>query len=448
MKKNAILVLAALFMNSAAVAQEMVAPISIEPYKVGVDDVLDIGVIKPEVIAYTVTVAPDGAINFPYIGSVQAEGLTLPKIQAELQTRLAEYMEFPIVSVALRENRSKKFVIYGQVAHPGAFPVAERMTVLHAITVAGGLIESSSTGNVKLLRPKPDKTGKPDIIELDINAIFKGEHENLFVLPGDTLTVQVDKFFVSGHVARPGAYPVEENMTVLHAITVAGGFVESNSTGKIKLLRKKVKNGTPKIININIEDILKGSSQNVTILPGDAMVVTVDKFFISGPVVRPGSYPVDESMTLLQAITVAGGFADSNIEGKVTLLRQKPESPEFGVVESPSLKTVLSGATNNITVEPGDTIVVSTDKFFVYGEVQRPGIYPLEPTTTPLKAISMAGGLAKFGKSSKVKILRKSGNSGKVEEIDANLTGALSASAEGEVLLKADDVVVVSEGIF
>src|SRR5262245_57177063 len=60
-------------------------------YMVGVDDILDIGVIKPETIAYTVTVSPDGAITFPYIGNVRVQGHTLSTIQDEVQKRLADY---------------------------------------------------------------------------------------------------------------------------------------------------------------------------------------------------------------------------------------------------------------------------------------------------------------------------------------------------------------------
>src|SRR5262245_9596611 len=81
---------------SPVFGQEFVQPTAVEPvrtpvpaapvnYMVGVDDVLDIGIIKPEPIGYTVTVAPDGAITFPYIGNVRVQGLTLPGIQTEIQ---------------------------------------------------------------------------------------------------------------------------------------------------------------------------------------------------------------------------------------------------------------------------------------------------------------------------------------------------------------------------
>ncbi len=294
-------------------------------YRVGVDDVLDINVIKPEVMSSTVAVAPDGAITFPYIGNVLAEGLTLPEIQEAIQRELAEgYMEYPVVSVSLRESRSRKFTIYGQVMKPGAYPVEANMTMLRAITVAGGFIHPGSTGTIKLLRPKKASTDFT-VIKSDVSSILDGRDADVKVQAGDTIVVSMDKFFVYGQVVRPGAYPVEEHMTLMHAITVANGFVESGSTGRVKLFRPSTTGATSKIIESDIADILQGKDRNVFVEAGDTIVVSVDKYYVSGKVVRPGAYPVEEHMTLLHAITVAGGFSDPATTGEVKLLRPTEE---------------------------------------------------------------------------------------------------------------------------
>ncbi len=500
-------------------------------YKVGVDDVLDINILKPVTITSTVTVAPDGAITFPYIGNVQVKGWTLPKIQEEVQKRLSSgYMEYPVVSVSLKATRSKKFIIYGQVVHPGSYSIDENMTLLHAITEAGGFIVPGCMGHVKLLRPRTENSefkviesdiasilsgknenvtvlandtiivsvdkyfvygqiakpgsypveenmtllravtdaggfiesgstgtvkllrsiagkGEFKVTESNIKGILNGAAQNVTVLSGDTIVVSMDKFFVYGQVIRPGAYPVEENMTLLHAITLAGGFIESGLTGRVKLFRPKTANSDAKVIETNIKDVLSGANQNITVLPGDTVVVSVDKFFVSGQVNRPGAYPVEENMSLLHAITLAGGFTDSNSKGTVKLLRPKASSNDSEVI-SADMSEILNGAHRDVMVLPGDTIVVASDKFFVYGEVTRPGMYPLETNTSALTAISIAGGFSKFGSASRVKVLRMNGQAGKYDTTNVNIKEVIAGSSKADVLLQSGDIVVVSEGLF
>ena len=416
-------------------------------YKVGVDDVLDISVIKPEKIESTAVIAPDGTVTFPYIGNVHVEGLSLPAIQDEIQRRLANgYMEYPLVSVSLKATRSKKFTIYGQVVRPNAYPVQEGMTILRAITEAGGFIVPGSTGKVKLLRPQgPGR--EAEVVESDINAILNGAVQET-VLPGDTVIVMVDKFFVYGQVNKPGAYPVEENMTILHAITVAGGFIQSGSTGRVKLFRPHAVNNEFKVIESDIKDILSGANQDITILAGDTIVVSADKFFVSGQVNRPGAYPVEENMTLLQAITVAGGFMESGSTGKVKLLRKEDVGSE-SVVSECDIKAVLNGMNKSVFVLPGDTIVVSADKFFVSGQVVRPGVYPAEENMTLLRAITLAGGFVESGSTAgKVKLLRPKSDGGEFEMLETDITAVLSGTSHSVMVLPGDTIVVSSDKFF
>ncbi|MCA9405973.1 MAG: SLBB domain-containing protein [Candidatus Omnitrophica bacterium] len=462
-------------MAGTAYSQEKTdAALKEKEYKVGVDDVLDISVIKPQPFSSTVTVAPDGAITFPYIGSVHVKGMSLPDIQEEIQKRLSDgYVEYPIVSVSLRQSLSRKFTIYGEVLRPGAFPVEEDMTLLDAITIGGGLTVPGSTGRAKIVHPA--EGGRPQIIELNITDILNGVAEDVVISPGDKIAVSVDKFLVYGQVLRPGAFPAEQNMTLIHAITMAGGFTSPGSSGKVKLLRpaqasskpsaekadqlsqlwkdhknnsdKIIKDGKFQILEADIASILKGDHQDVFVRPGDTVVVSLDKFYISGQVQRPGSYPVEETMILPHAISLAGGFVDPNTKGTVKLLRPNESGEQSAVVES-DITSILEGYHQDVKVLPGDTIVVSADKFFVYGEVQRPGMYPLETSTTPLTAITMAGGFTKFGSASRVKILRLNEQYNLYDTINVDIKDVISGYSKADVVLKSGDVVVVEEGRF
>jgi polysaccharide export outer membrane protein len=163
---------------------------AVGPYMIGVDDVLEINVLKPETLTSTVSVSPDGTINFPYIGNVMLKGRTVEQVQQEVQTRLGDgYMKYPIVSVALKESRSRKFFVYGEVLKPGAYAIEENTSVLRAISIAGGFSKFGSSSRVKVLRPKK---GGPSYepIKINITAVMDGDcSADLLLRAGDVIVV-------------------------------------------------------------------------------------------------------------------------------------------------------------------------------------------------------------------------------------------------------------------
>ena len=159
-------------------------------YVIGADDVLDISVLQPEKMLVTVAVSPDGAITFPYIGTVQLKGLTLESAQNEIQSRLADgYMKYPVVSIALRQATSKKFFVYGEVMKPGTYRLEENMTILKAISLAGGFTKFGSTSRVKVLRSKKGGAGY-ETIKVNLNAAMNGSsRSDVMLKDGDIVVV-------------------------------------------------------------------------------------------------------------------------------------------------------------------------------------------------------------------------------------------------------------------
>lgn len=163
---------------------------AVEQYLIGNDDILQVAVLQPDELLMEVTVQPDGYFTFPYIGNVLAKDSTLENIQKEVQSRLADgYMKYPVVSVTLKESRSKRFFVYGEVTTPGAYPLDSSMTVFKALSVAGGFSKFGSSSRVKVMRLKTDGPGY-EMIKVDIKAIMNGSNEADIVLkPGDTVVV-------------------------------------------------------------------------------------------------------------------------------------------------------------------------------------------------------------------------------------------------------------------
>jgi len=168
---------------------------TVTQYIVGIGDILDISVLQPDKLDAEVTVAPDGSINFPYVGMVPAKGFNLSQIQDNIQKKLSDgYMKYPIVSVSLKQSLSKKFFVYGEVIKPGTYYCDESTTVLRAISLAGGFTKFGSSSNVKVLRARKDKPGY-DPIKVNVKGLMDGDaKEDILLMPDDILVVSEGMF--------------------------------------------------------------------------------------------------------------------------------------------------------------------------------------------------------------------------------------------------------------
>lgn len=166
-----------------------------DEYTVGIDDILEISVLKPDEIMRIVNVSPDGTIMFPYIGNVLVKDLSVSQIQEKIQNRLADgYMKYPVVLVSLQESRSRKFFVYGEIIRPGSYPVEENTTVLKAISMTGGFTKYGSSSRVKVLRQKENEPGY-DTIKIDIKAVMNGDSTlDIIIHPGDMIVVSEGVF--------------------------------------------------------------------------------------------------------------------------------------------------------------------------------------------------------------------------------------------------------------
>ncbi|MBI3563128.1 MAG: polysaccharide biosynthesis/export family protein [Gammaproteobacteria bacterium] len=163
-----------------------------EPYKIGVDDTVQVSVWHNPDLSVTVPVRPDGKISMPLIGDVQAGGLTAEQVAAGIKTKLSTYIREPQVAVILTMLRSHEFLtrvrVTGAVRTPSSFPHRQGMTVLDAILSAGGLNEFAAPSRARLYRTIKGQTKSIDI-DLD-DIINKGKLEQNYVLqPGDVVTV-------------------------------------------------------------------------------------------------------------------------------------------------------------------------------------------------------------------------------------------------------------------
>ena len=247
-----------------------------QQYTVGLGDVLDINVLDHDELKTKAPVTSDGLISFPYIGSINVKGLSLSDIEKEITKRLSSsYIKYPVVSVTLTSYEAVKFFVYGEVRNPGRFVLESNMTVLKAISAAGGITPGGLYGKVKLRRKQKGGHEYKEI-NLDLkNTAESNKNCDMLIEDEDIVVVELSKdFFVYGEVARPGKYTLEDNMTVLKAISIAGGFAKFGSPDRVKILRTVPGKVGYENIKVDIKSAVKGEvGKDIGLQSGDIVTV-------------------------------------------------------------------------------------------------------------------------------------------------------------------------------
>jgi polysaccharide export outer membrane protein len=133
-----------------------------------------------------------GSISFPYIGKVDVAGKTPSDVEADIQKRLAaDYLKDPIVSILVEESNSKKVSVFGQVNTAGTYPYTDGMTVVEAISKAGGFTGMARKNAVTVTRTD---RGKKTKFTVPVESIAEGKAPNFFMRPGDVIFVDERSF--------------------------------------------------------------------------------------------------------------------------------------------------------------------------------------------------------------------------------------------------------------
>lgn len=246
-------------------------------YKVGLGDVLNISVLDHDELKTNAPVTSDGSISFPYIGSIKVKGLSLSDIEKEISKRLSSsYIKYPVVSVTLTTFESVKYFVYGEVKNPGRFTLeGGNMTVLKAISAAGGITSDGLYGKVKLRRKQKGGHEYKEI-NLDLkNTTESNMNCDMLIEDEDIVVVERSKdFFVYGEVVRPGKYTLEDNMTVLRAISIAGGFAKYGSPDRVKILRAVPGKVGYENIKVDMKSAVKGEvGKDIRLESNDIVIV-------------------------------------------------------------------------------------------------------------------------------------------------------------------------------
>ena len=161
---------------------------SADAYKLNQGDALQISVWGEETLQKEVKVLPDGSISFPLAGRVEVAGNTTTEVEKLVTDKLKTYLPDPQVTVIVSNIEGNRAYILGKVLRTGPILLASPMTVLQALSLAGGLDKFADLDQIKVLR---SVSGKQIVIPVNYDRLIKGQNleSNILLSTGDTILV-------------------------------------------------------------------------------------------------------------------------------------------------------------------------------------------------------------------------------------------------------------------
>ena len=266
-------------------------------YVVCPGDVLEIYVFEVPEISRSYRVSPDGFITLPLLSEpIAAAGLTPSQLSRVIAKRFrdAGLLANPQVTMSVKETRLHSVVIAGAVKKPQVYPVFGPTRLLPVLSQAEGLADDAGdiavvnrgeigmrvAGPASAQATRGQAGSVSSSLSVDVRKLLETGDENLDLLlyPGDRVTVQrAGIVYVIGAVARPGGYPlkdVQEEMTVLKVLALAGDLTSSAQRSKVVILRKKEQAVTGREeIAVDLKRIIAGRVPDRRLYDNDILFV-------------------------------------------------------------------------------------------------------------------------------------------------------------------------------
>lgn len=160
------------------------AAVDPKSYRIGAEDIILIRVWREPDLSGLVSVRPDGKINLLLVGEIDAADTTPVELESRISKAYEKVLKNPIVSLQVQKVESKRYLLSGEVNKAGAFPLVRPMTVLEAITIAGGIREFGNGKKIIIMRGT-------ERLKFNFNEVIKGKklEQNIVLQSGDHIIV-------------------------------------------------------------------------------------------------------------------------------------------------------------------------------------------------------------------------------------------------------------------
>lgn len=259
-------------------------------YILGPNDQIFIRSNAEEISDRPYRVDQDGYINLPLVERVPVSGLTVSALERDLVVRLRMFLVAPEVSINVTAFRNEPVSFFGAFVRPGVHPLTGSRTLIEMLAEAGGLQPNASrhlritrraeNGPILLPGAVVDPNTMTSSVEIDITTLMQelNPAENIELKAYDLITaIQSQPVYVGGEVARPAPIDLanRETMTIMQALTQAGGFTQYSKRKEIYVLRPVTGTGKVARIDINIKNIINGEDNDFPLYAND--IVYVDR---------------------------------------------------------------------------------------------------------------------------------------------------------------------------
>lgn len=455
---------AALFRNSAATVenskQRTQLDIPVGPdYVIGPGDQLVIDYWGRTTQHLQLTVDREGRVLLPEAGGVIVAGRTLADAQQIIQKMLSRQFRDITVDVSLGKLRTVRVYVVGDVKNPGAYDISSLSTALSALIAAGGPTDAGSYRTVNHYRGRK-LLEEVDLYELMLKGVTSGE---IHLESGDSVQVPTagPQVTVEGSVRRPAIYELRNEKTLDQVLDLAGGIPVTGELDNVKIERIAA-HERKEMLNINLpqsgDDTVRQAFKRVEINDGDTITVapilpyTNQAVYVQGHVFRPGKYPYKDGLKVTDLI---GSFNDLLPEpaDRAEIIRLHPPDYNPAVIAF-NIRDVLEKHAPAPSLEPFDTIRVygryeaDAPKVSVFGQVLRPGEYPLSEGMTTAQLVRLAGGFTRSAFRDQADLSSYQVVNGEKVELDHRevpIGRALAGDADTDVLLKPGDVLTISQ---
>ena len=260
-----------LFVGVALFSQVLVVPVYGlgETYVIGAADTLEVQVWDNKDLSQTVFVRPDGRISLPLAGEMQAAGRTVQQLQDALAEAYAKTIKGANVTVIVKEIKSRPIYFIGGFVKPGVEQLTRELTLLQAVSIAGGLLPTADGDKGFIVRG--DRRIPIDFTKL----LQEGDvSQNVKLEVGDSVVAPLaGSVYVHGEVKTPGAIKSTADLTILRAISQVGGVTPLAATGRVEILRAQGEKKEQ--FKVDLYKVMRSPGENPDVLlkPNDIVFV-------------------------------------------------------------------------------------------------------------------------------------------------------------------------------
>lgn len=256
-----------------------------ELFRIGPGDQLQVEILGRVSTRSDMTVGPDGKIYFDLLPGIDVWGLSVGQAKRTLEKELNNYMTGSQVSLTLRSVGSKHIWMLGSIEHPGTYPTTSPITLLEAMSLAGGTrraVTATATADLADLR-HAFVIRKGQTLPVDFHRLLEqGDmSQNIYLKPDDFVYVPSGaqrEIYLFGAVRSPRTMPLSEHPTLIAAIAAGGGPLPNAFISQVAIVRGSLT--SPQMAIVDYNEIISGKAGDILLEPHDIVFVPYSPYRI------------------------------------------------------------------------------------------------------------------------------------------------------------------------